>query len=139
MPSCRLIAMVALAFLAGCGWRAELGQVEGTVRVKGGQPLAGVVVTFVPEAEGAPRSLAQSGADGRYILKTEDGRHGAHVGKHRVTVEDLSILSAPRSPDGTVLKRPPQRFSTDYADPLRTPLQFDVKPEAQTIDLELRR
>jgi hypothetical protein len=59
------------------------------------------------------------------------------VGKHRVTIEDLAMLSAPRSPDGTVLKRPPVRFSPNYADPLRTPLVHEVKAGTQTIDLDL--
>src|SRR5262245_53270759 len=132
--------LIVFALLAGCGQRAQLGTVEGTVRA-GGKPLAGVVVRFHPEAKGASaavRSVAQSDADGRYRLQTEDGQSGAVVGKHRVTVEDLAILSAPRSPDGTVLQRPPVRFSPSYSDPLRSPLTFEVQMEPQKIDIELK-
>jgi len=134
-----LISLWLLATLAGCGSSAKLGQVSGVVRASG-KPLAGVVVTFVPdgnETTPALRSLAQTDAEGRYRLRTEDGRDGAIVGKHSVTVEDLAIQSAPRSEDGTVLKRPPVRFSPSYADPIRTPLKFEVKPDSQTIDLDL--
>jgi len=130
--------VVALS-LAGCGPRHELGKVEGTVRA-GGQPLANVLVTFLPEGSGdsaAPRSLAQTDAAGRYTLQTESQQQGAVIGKYRVLVEDLAILSAPRAADGTVLKRPPVRFSAIYSDVLGTPLVVDVKSGPQTIDIDL--
>lgn len=125
--------------LAGCGTRHEFGKVEGTVRA-GGQALANVVVTFLPEKPGdsaTPRSLAQTDAAGRYALRTESQQEGAVIGKHRVVVEDLAILAAPRAADGTVLKRPPVRFSSSYTDVLRTPLIVVVKSGSQTIDFDL--
>jgi hypothetical protein len=131
--------IVAAALFAGCGPRHELAKVEGTVRA-GGQPLANVVVTFLPESAGdadVPRSVAQTDAAGRFALRTELQQEGAVVGKHRVVVEDLAINSAPRSSDGTVLKRPPARFSASYSDLLRTPLMVEVKRGEQTIDLKL--
>jgi len=84
-----------------------------------------------------PAGVAQTDEQGRYRLQTEMQESGAVVAKHRVTVEDLAILSAPRSPDGTVLKRSPVRFSSSYSDPLRTPLVREVKSGKQAIDLDL--
>lgn len=135
----RCLWIAAAVVLAGCGSQRELGEVEGIVRA-GGQPLAGVLITFVPETapgNAAPRSLSQTDAKGRYVLRTESQREGAVVGKHRVVVEDLAILLAPRSPDGTVVKRPPVRVSARYTDPLRTPLLVEVKPGSQAINLDL--
>lgn len=135
----RSLSIAALLFLAGCGRGYHLGQVEGAVRA-GGKPLGNVVVTFIPESTGdqaLPRSLAQSNEAGRYTLQIETQGAGAVVGKHRVVVEDLAILNAPRAPDGTVLKRPHVRFSARYSDPLGTPLLVEVKAGLQTIDLEL--
>jgi hypothetical protein len=134
-----LIAVAALAALAGCGPRYELGQVRGTVSA-GGHPLSNVVVMYVPETTdqpGTPGSTAQTDAAGRYALSADTGSEGAAVGKHRVVLRDLAIQKAPRSADGTVLKRPPARFAADYGDPLRTPLVVEVRSGEQTIDLEL--
>lgn len=133
-----VLLLAAVATITGCGG-PTLGRVEGSVRVAG-QPLAGVVVTFIPEVErdaAALRSLAQTDRHGRYRLRNEKQQEGAAVGKHRVIVEDLAILSAPRSADGTVVQRPRARFLPAYSDPLRTPLVVEVKPGEQTLDLEL--
>src|SRR5262245_9570013 len=130
---------LAVLLLSGCRDGVQLGHVDGTVRA-GGKPLPNVVVRFVPDQSSEvklPQSVAQADEQGRYRLQTENQQAGAVVGRHRVTVEDLAILSAPRSPDGTVLQRPSVRFSANYSDPLRTPLTRDVKPGAQTLDLDL--
>lgn len=123
----------------GCGSQLEYGQVEGLVRV-GGKPVPNAVVTFVPDQAGdviLPQSAAQTDEQGRYRLQLVTQEPGAVVGKHRVTVEDLAMQAAPRSADGTVLKRPPVRFSPSYADPLRTPLTHEVHSGTQTINLDL--
>jgi len=130
---------LALAVVLGCGETVELGQVTGTVRA-GGQSLANVLVTFVPQADGHAagiRSMGTTDEQGRYQLRTERQEAGALVGQHKVIVEDLSIYQALRSPDGTVLTMPPARFVPAYSDPLRSPLTREVKPGEQTIDLDL--
>ncbi len=136
----RLVALVLLLVLVlGCGQRPELGQVTGTVRAAG-KPLANVLVTFIPQADGdaaAIRSLGTTDEQGRYQLKTEQQDAGALVGQHKVTVEDLAVYQAPRADDGTVLAMPPARFAATYSDPLRSPLAREVKPGEQTIDLDL--
>jgi hypothetical protein len=70
-------------------------------------------------------------------LKAEDHRGGPFVGWHRVTVEDLAIYAAPRSPDGTVTRLPPVRVAPHFADPLRSPLRQEVRPGTQSIELDL--
>lgn len=129
----------ALSVLAGCGSSIELGQVEGKVTAKG-QPLANVLVTFIPEVNGEAgrvRSMGMTDAEGRYRLKTEKLLPGAVVGKHRVTVEDMAIYSAARSEDGTVLEHPPTRFAASFSDPLQTELVREVAAGSQTFDLQL--
>jgi hypothetical protein len=116
-----------------------LGQVEGSVHAAG-QPLANVLVTFIPEegGEGAQiPSLGVTDKEGRFRLRTEQQQEGAVLGAHRIIVEDLAIYDAPRSPDGTLLARPPQRFAASYSDPLQSPLTHEVKPGLQSVELEL--
>ena len=52
-------------------------------------------------------------------------------------VEDLAVYDAPRSADGTLLRKPPVRYPTRFGDPLQTPLKKLVRPGPQVIDLEL--
>jgi hypothetical protein len=125
----------AVVFVAGCAAREERGQVEGTVR-RNGQPVANVAVVFLPEA-GPGRATGRTDAQGRYQLQTDDGHDGAAVGAYRVVIEDLAVYAAPRSPDGTLLRKPAPRFAAHYTDPLRTPLRRDVHAGAQTVDLDL--
>jgi hypothetical protein len=128
-----------IALVAGCGPAIEFGQVSGTVRA-GGLPLPGVLVTFIPEANGpaaAVRSMGVTDDNGQYRLKTESQRDGAVLGQHRVIIEDMAIYSAPRSADGTVLAHPPERFPPAYSDPLASPLVREVAAGSQTFDLDL--
>jgi len=139
--SARFAGRLALAWCllaAGCGRQAPRGEVEGMVR-SGGKPLASVLVTFVPEGGGRPRNGAagRTDAGGRYRLRGQDGQQGAAAGAYRVVVEDLAAADAPRSPDGTLRRKPPVRFPPHYGDLLRTPLRREVGPGAQTIDLDL--
>jgi hypothetical protein len=124
--------------LAGCDHQPQLTPVSGVVRCEG-QPVAGVVVTFIPEADGSGqlRSVAMTNDQGEFTLATVDQRPGALPGIHRVTIEDLSIQQAPRSPDGTVLKMPPQRFAPRYSLPQQSPLTFDIQPQRGPQRLEV--
>lgn len=135
----RLPALLVVLLVAGCGSTVEMGQVEGTVRA-GGQPLAGVLVTFVPEVSGPAaqvRAMGVTDQQGHFRLKTEAQEDGAPVGHHKVIVEDLAIYSAPRSPDGTVLERHPQRFAPKFSDLLQTPLSHEVQPGRQAVVFDL--
>ncbi len=133
------ICTIVLSLSAGCGQGLPLANVKGIVLIDG-QPLPNVLVTFVPEAAGASspvRSMGMSDAAGQFTLRAETQQPGALIGTHRVTVEDLSILDAPRKDDGTVISVPPQRFPSLYSDSLRTPLRATVEATEVPIALEL--
>lgn len=135
----RFFLPIVGVLLVGCGSRVELGQVAGTVRIDG-QPLPGVLVTFIPEKSGsgaAIRSMGLTDGAGRYELRAEIQQSGAVLGKHQIIVEDLAVHSAPRSADGTVLQMPPVRFPARYSHPLQTPFTKSVERGQQTIDLDL--
>lgn len=86
LAACMLLAST----VPGCGRNAhELASVSGRVTLHG-KPLADINVTFQPVAKagsGGDAGLGSSGvtgADGRFQIKTFDGKPGAVVGKHRV-------------------------------------------------------
>lgn len=134
-----LLALLATSLVLGCGSGGTLVPVDGTVLLDN-QPLPDVLITFVPEAAGTGtpiRSMGISDASGNFRLKAETLSPGASPGVHRVIVEDLAILDAPRSEDGTVISLPTKRFPSVYSDPLRTPLRAIIKAESEPISLEL--
>ncbi len=131
---------VILAVTVGCGKSHVLVPVEGTLLLDG-QPLPEILITFVPEAVGKDRpirSMGMSDKQGKFILRAESQSSGAVLGEHRVVLEDLSILSAPRTADGTVVTYPPKRFPEVYGDPLRTPLRVLVRESGEAITLTVQ-
>jgi len=136
---CFLLFPFFVVATTGCGASLEYGQVTGTVTANK-QPLANVLVTFVPEGDRSqklPRSMGTTDAAGRFQLQAENLQAGVVVGKHKVIVEDLAIYDAPRSEDGTLLEHPPVRFPANFSDLLRSPLSREVQPGEQTIELKL--
>jgi hypothetical protein len=85
---CSLVVVVAMT--AGCG-SAGLGPVSGKVTLDG-KPLADVEVLFAPQAvEGNSNpgvySYCKTDSEGNYELKTKNGKRGAVIGKHSVTIQ----------------------------------------------------
>ncbi|MCH5372786.1 MAG: carboxypeptidase-like regulatory domain-containing protein [Planctomycetes bacterium] len=135
---------------AGCGPKGpELGTVTGQVTMDG-QPLANVLVTFVPE-QGGRAATGTTDADGRYQLMYID-RLGALPGKHRVSVKTLPKTTAastgkmseeeyekaaagamdPSAYDQAKVEEPiPARYNTE------TELVEEVKAGENVIDLKL--
>src|SRR5262249_42447577 len=112
--------------------------------------LRHVQVIFLPdEQQGTkgPRSTAITDEQGRFRLVCDNGQPGAVVGHHRVILFESARLSeqrgerggersaeaAPRNPDAPKNPPLPQEYKTAAA----TPVQREVKPGAQTIDLTL--
>ena len=133
------IVVGCLLSISGCGEKPiEFGEVSGVVRV-GGKTHAGLVVRFLPEPEKGKKELpinatGRTDAQGKYTLlhvKDREEAPGAPVGWHRVLIEDAS-----RGPTPQGQAPPPPLISPAYASPATTPLKKEVKPGAQTIDLE---
>jgi len=137
MSRAMALVMIGLLGAAGCG--QPRGTVQGVLMVQG-QPLANVLVAFVPDPDRggtSGRSVGVTDAEGRFQLRGDDRRPGAPTGWHRVVLEDLNIYELPRSNDGRLLEQPIERFPPRYSDILRTPLLREVIAGAQVIDLEL--
>jgi len=144
-PSGRSVGRALLAALliavTGCGKPVQRGQAEGIVRC-GGQPLADGRVTFVPsEDQGRAVVRAEGTTDGQgsFELYSEDNQSGVIVGHYKVIVEDMAVYSAPRAPDGTVLKRPSARFAPKFRDLRQTPLHEEIHAGTQKVEIELSK
>lgn len=130
------LCAAGLLALTGCGGGPTFGAVSGQVRVNG-KPANKVRVEFHPDAGSGtkgPSSSAETDADGRYVLGTfynDRAQAGAVVGRHKVVLQDLR-LAASETGHGIAV-----RFAPEYASVLTTPLEKEVGPGEQTIDIEL--
>jgi hypothetical protein len=147
--SVSVILLLTACFLSGsgCGGNSDrVVSVTGTV-THNGQPVPGIVVSFVPNAATATGvSTGQTDDNGKYELKVaKTGSSGAVVGTHKVWV------SRPREPfvepgDKDKPKRDnatPARPAADLTEILKkygnlekTPLTVEVKG-GEPIDLKL--
>lgn len=99
----RLIAKLfaTLTFFTGCqdgddqSLVPQLKPVSGII-THNGQPLQGVVVSFLPTAEGGTLSVGQTGNDGKYKLSYL-GMQGCTPGQYQV------MLSYKTTPEGKVV------------------------------------
>ena len=83
------LAMMTAVCIAGCSSNADplnlpprLQPVTGTIAIDG-KPLSGIVVTFVPIAEGGSMTLGETDKDGQYRLSYV-GMPGCAPGEYRV-------------------------------------------------------
>jgi hypothetical protein len=118
-----------LLALCGCGpGGEETVPVRGTVYFQD-RPLAGGTIVFTPDPERGgrgPLGLGEIHPDGTYTLTTE-GRFGAVVGWHRVTIAPAKSDPPPDVPL-------PRR----YSDPEGSDLSREVVPgKANTFDFHL--
>ena len=91
-----LVCSVLLATVAGCGGVDDgfsYQPVSGRITVDG-TPQAGLTVTFVPQSKnlnsGRP-SVGVTDQDGRYEAHTIDGRTGAALGEHIVSISSEQV------------------------------------------------
>jgi hypothetical protein len=139
----RLFTLLAAYIVIGCSIGPKLAEVTGTVRLNG-KPLPNVMVEFIPDAATGVRSTGTTDETGRYTLICDDQRPGAIVGPHRVVLYDLAVyggkflgrkLEQAGSKGGPILKL--SRIAAQYESTAHTPLKKEVKPEPQTIDLDV--
>ena len=127
-------ALWASLLLVGCERGPEIGAVQGTVTLDG-KPLDMVRVVFMPdptEATHGGHSECVTDASGKYDLLYSQALdvHGAVVGWHRVVVEDIAAEESRE-------KFRAIRVPDQYRFAAKTILKYEVKPEGQTIDIEL--
>jgi hypothetical protein len=125
--------------LVGCGEPApEFGQVTGTLTVKG-KPVPQMAIRFIPEAAdgNAPPVISSATTDAqgkyelRYYYRNQEGL-GAPVGHHRVLISDTRLGALAQGQ-----RMPPQIVPLEYSNPATSPLEYDVAPGVQTIDITL--
>jgi hypothetical protein len=145
-----LALLVTICFLSssGCGGSEKVVPVSGTV-TRNGQPVPGLVVSFVPEAATETGvSIAETDDNGKYNLTVvKTGKSGAVVGTHKVWV------SRPREPfvepdERGEMKRPKAKANAakphselaeilkKYGNLNKSPLTVEVKDGAP-MDLKL--
>jgi hypothetical protein len=146
--------LLAVCFLSSSGCSDGT---EKTVSVTGkvtrnGQPVAGITVSFVPQAETSTGvSTGKTNNDGTYELRvSKTGRRGAVVGTHKVWVslppQPRAVRKAKR--EGREENIPPPQGETNltsadaeaivmkYGNLNTTPLKVEVTG-GQAIDLQL--
>lgn len=141
---------IALTPLLGCGRNSPPATVEGNLRLNG-KPLDNCLVTFLPEpGQGTKGSHSAGVTDrrGAYRLRFDNQQEGAAVGRHRVTVQDLSASTGVvRRDHGTMDEHtnestppPPVRRSRvpeQYMSPRDTPLRKEVKAGHQVVEVDI--
>ncbi len=126
-----LVLGAAILSAAGCGGRADIGSVTGTITLDG-QPLVDAVVTFEPGVGGAP-SRAITDSRGHYQLRYTREILGAKVGQHVVSVSTFRAANPDAEPPRpAVAERVPPRFNGD------TELRADVAAGGNRIDFTLQ-
>jgi hypothetical protein len=132
------ISLMFLAVMsAGCGPAPPpLTEVEGIVLLDG-NPLAGVLVEFMPEDEDGrrlPFSQGETDGNGRFQLRCENNQPGAVIGPHKVLVRRLSVRPAPDAP----APPPGVPVPLQYQSALETPLSVDVRADQHSYVLTLK-
>ena len=118
-------AAILLLLGGGCGPAGpKVVPISGTA-TRGGQPVAGIELTFHPET-GRP-SWANTDGEGRFTLSYSRDRNGAVLGRHRVTVRGQQP-SSPEEELAGKIKHPPEvrAIVGRYGDVKETPLVIEI-------------
>lgn len=131
-PVCLAVLLLAAAGCSGGG--IKLVPVEGVLKVNG-SPAANIAVQFMPDVlnggEG-PTSSAVTDAQGRFQLRTLDGRPGAAVGAHLVSLVDPD---EERPAQGQARKRK-AKVDPRYASPMQSDLRVSVPESGGPLNLD---
>ncbi|MCA9127481.1 MAG: hypothetical protein KDB22_10360 [Planctomycetales bacterium] len=132
-PICRNAAVVGLIIglaVAGCGkaTRSPIVEVTGTIQFEDGSKLPeGTMIVLSPVLGGAGTAVAESDADGQFVLQHASGKPGAEVGSYLVEL---------RSPTGMEQ----EFYSTipsEYTD--GSSLSTTIPDDGGTIELILKK
>lgn len=138
--TCFLLAMTVL----GCGGgssgpaRPKLYPASGRVTV-GGKPLTGCnVMLSIPGLEGA--YVGTLGSNGEFHLQDALTKmNGAPVGKYKVSFQQSleEAKKAMMSGGGTPGYSASEKFPKEYADPVTSPKEVEIKAETNTLLIEI--
>jgi hypothetical protein len=155
-----LAAAASLGLLAsGCGDGSGLEQryaVSGKLTYKG-EPVKSAVINFVPVGGGG-RGATGKVEEGAYSLTTHDPDDGALPGKFKVTVDDRKpdegLMKAktadlakktkmlpgmvPQDIQAAALKKAKGILPGKYQIPSTSDVEVDVKPQTNTINIDLK-
>jgi hypothetical protein len=127
------VTLFSLLAAAGCDQGRDIAPVSGLITLDG-RPLAGGGIVCQPLAPpgsviAGKGSVAFCDTDGRFQLRTLDGRDGAVVGEHRVRIYGPRAHNAPANDAGGVKAREivPKKYNRE------TELSLTV-PEDGTTD-----
>lgn len=135
---CGLLATALLLAGAGCGGPDQPVKVNGVVKLDG-KPLAGALVTFLPEGGAGRNATGTTSSDGAFQLTTLKPDDGALPGSYKVTVSYVEGVEAPPGADMKSafegyqkaakqgLKKPPSVvIAPKFSDPGKTILKQKV-------------
>ncbi len=140
----RAFVLFVLAFsLAGCSSspEASLGEVEGTVIGPDGKPMKNVLVQYFPTTAGQklPSSTAVTDDSGKYVLKCENGKPGAVVGEHKITLVDNNLAEDDDANLGKATRTVKQnRIPVSYSSLTTTTLSETVSAGKSTHELKVK-
>jgi hypothetical protein len=134
--------LCGLLALTACEAKPRFVEVSGVVLLDGA-PMADALVEFLPDPQAGthgPRASGKTDAQGRFHLVRDDEKPGAVVGFHRVLVQDVRTFPPPRNrhTGGKPPIMPPSRVSKRYQNASVTPLRQEVKPEPETVTVEVK-
>lgn len=128
-----LISLMAL-IATGCTPVDKLVPVEGVVLIDG-KPAPNISVQFMPDVlKGGqgPTSFGTTDAEGKFTLTTNDGKAGAVIGPHIVTLVDNDEERPEQGTEATKLPRLHPRYTTTMGG-----IPVEVKGDNQPIKLEV--
>ncbi|MGD9853610.1 MAG: hypothetical protein AB7U20_01535 [Planctomycetaceae bacterium] len=142
MSKALLAVMLVLAatLVSGCAKQGpQFYVVEGVVTVDGA-PMDNLAVEFWPTGPEGPKSSSNTDAQGRFALKTVDGKGiGAVEGKHKVVVRDNNQMQVPfagranENVDTTQGVKP--RIADKFTNFNSTPLEVEITGEKRDLTL----
>ncbi len=135
-----VLAVLAALGPVGCAKKrpgeVPVYPVQGRVTYNG-EPMPYAVVTFFPVGWPFAQALkprATADADGYYELTTYELTDGAPEGEYGVI---LYVPPTPPEPYALEVPNPPDRLKNAYLDPAKSKLRYTVRPEPNTIDINL--
>ena len=145
-------AFLAVLSVAGCNKAVPVAEVSGIVKMDG-KPVPNVKIMFMPDPQkgtAGPFSAGLSDDEGHFKLTCEDERSGAVVGWHKVVLLNSgeNLYRTPRHgrrdddepvPKAPKAKKTGPKVPEKYTTAGKTPLEMEVKPTKNDLELLLSR